>query len=142
MKLPNFFDDLLNWFHPRPMTMLSMGEMAMNSMTGVDNINIPIYIGSPWNTRFYLWSTFDVWDNVGTSPDNKKLILYPPGFPDRPYVEYHDELIRWYDYHLKGIDTGIMDEPPVKMFVMGINKWRFENGMGQILPAASGRFVD
>jgi predicted acyl esterase len=127
MKLPDFFDDLLNWFHPRPMTTLSMGEMALNSMTGVDNIDIPIYLGSPWNTRFYLWPTFDVWEHVGTSPDKKKLILYPPGFPDRPYIEYHDELIRWYDYHLKGIDTGIMDEPPVKMFVMGINQWRFEN---------------
>jgi hypothetical protein len=42
-------------------------------------------------------------------------------------VEYHDELVRWYDYWLKGIDTGILDEPPIKMFVMGINKWRFEN---------------
>jgi predicted acyl esterase len=35
--------------------------------------------------------------------------------------------VRWYDYWLKDIDTGILDEPPIKMFVMGINKWRFEN---------------
>ena len=40
---------------------------------------------------------------------------------------YHDEIVRWYDYWLKEIDTGIMDEPPIKLFVMGINKWRFEN---------------
>ncbi|MCI0712542.1 MAG: CocE/NonD family hydrolase, partial [Chloroflexi bacterium] len=31
---------------------------------------------------------------------------------------------RWYDYWLKGIDNGIMDEPPVKFFVMGANEWR------------------
>ncbi|MDP2917718.1 MAG: CocE/NonD family hydrolase, partial [Dehalococcoidia bacterium] len=28
---------------------------------------------------------------------------------------------------LKGIDTGIMNEPPIKILVQGINKWRYEN---------------
>ena len=31
---------------------------------------------------------------------------------------------RWFDYWLKGIDNGIMDEPRVKVFVMGANRWR------------------
>ena len=35
--------------------------------------------------------------------------------------------LRWYDTRLKGIDTGMDDEPPIKLFVMGSNKWRFEN---------------
>jgi len=35
--------------------------------------------------------------------------------------------LRWFDYWLKGIDTGIMKEPPVRIFVMGENKWRDEN---------------
>ena len=34
---------------------------------------------------------------------------------------------RWYDQRLKGVDTGIDDEPPIKLFVMGANKWRFEH---------------
>lgn len=34
---------------------------------------------------------------------------------------------RWFDYWLKGIDNGVMDEPPVKIFVMGENIWRDEN---------------
>jgi uncharacterized protein len=34
--------------------------------------------------------------------------------------------IRWFDYWLKGIENGIMDEPPVKIFVMGDNTWRDE----------------
>ncbi|MFC1534185.1 CocE/NonD family hydrolase [Thermodesulfobacteriota bacterium] len=34
--------------------------------------------------------------------------------------------IRWFDYWLKGIDNGIIDEPPVKIFVMGDNIWRDE----------------
>lgn len=35
--------------------------------------------------------------------------------------------LRWFDSQLKGIDNGIMDEPPVRIFIMGKNKWRFEN---------------
>lgn len=34
---------------------------------------------------------------------------------------------RWFDNQLKGIDNGILDEPPVKIFVMGENRWRYEN---------------
>ena len=36
-------------------------------------------------------------------------------------------MMRWFDSQLKGIDNGISDEPPVKIFVMGENIWRFEN---------------
>jgi putative CocE/NonD family hydrolase len=35
--------------------------------------------------------------------------------------------IRWFDHWLKGINNGIMDEPPVRIFVMGDNTWRSEN---------------
>jgi uncharacterized protein len=35
--------------------------------------------------------------------------------------------LRWFDYWLKGIDNGIMKEPPVRIFVMGDNIWREEN---------------
>jgi putative CocE/NonD family hydrolase len=33
---------------------------------------------------------------------------------------------RWFDYWLKGIDNGVLDEPPVRVFVMGDNVWREE----------------
>ncbi len=35
--------------------------------------------------------------------------------------------LRWYDAVLKDVDTGIDEEPPVKIFVMGSNEWRLEN---------------
>lgn len=43
------------------------------------------------------------------------------------YVDLNAEDLRWFDYWLKGMDTGIMDEPPIKIFVMGENVWRFEH---------------
>ncbi|MBK9710415.1 MAG: CocE/NonD family hydrolase [Kouleothrix sp.] len=33
---------------------------------------------------------------------------------------------RWFDYWLKGIENGVTQEPPVKIFVMGDNVWRDE----------------
>lgn len=35
--------------------------------------------------------------------------------------------LRFYDYYLKGINTGIENEKPVRLFYMGVNKWRGEN---------------
>ncbi len=36
--------------------------------------------------------------------------------------------LRWYDYLLKGVENGMGSEKPVKLFVMGKNVWREEDG--------------
>jgi uncharacterized protein len=36
-------------------------------------------------------------------------------------------LLRWYDHWLKGNDTGMMDEPPVNIFVRGLEQYRRED---------------
>ena len=41
-------------------------------------------------------------------------------------IDLHEIQLRWFDHWLKGVDTGILDEPPVKIFVMGDNRWRDE----------------
>ena len=35
--------------------------------------------------------------------------------------------LRWFDYWLKGIDNGIAEEPPLRLFIMGRNQWRDEH---------------
>jgi putative CocE/NonD family hydrolase len=35
--------------------------------------------------------------------------------------------LRWFDHWLKGIDTGMLNEAPIKLFVMGANIWRDEH---------------
>jgi len=42
------------------------------------------------------------------------------------YVLRYEIMWRWFDHWLKGIDTGVMDESPVRIFVMGRNRWRDE----------------
>ena len=39
-------------------------------------------------------------------------------------IDLHERQLRWFDHWLKDIDTGIMDEPSVTVFVMGENRWR------------------
>jgi len=41
-------------------------------------------------------------------------------------LNYYDLIKTWFDYWLKGIDTGLADEPPIKLFIMGANTWRDE----------------
>ena len=42
-------------------------------------------------------------------------------------VDMQPVYLRWFDYWLKGMDNGVADEPPIKIFVMGENYWRYEN---------------
>jgi putative CocE/NonD family hydrolase len=58
------------------------------------------------------------------SPDSSKAgdVDYGP----EAKIDMNALVIRWLDYWLKGIDNGIMDEPPIKIFVLGDNKWRYE----------------
>ena len=52
-----------------------------------------------------------------TTGDAQKLFL-------EPVIE--DALVRWYDHWLKGIDNGVMNEPPVRINVRGGEGWRDE----------------
>ena len=46
---------------------------------------------------------------------------------DAAVVDTNALALRWYDYWLKGMDNGLAEEPPVKIFVMGRNEWRYED---------------
>jgi putative CocE/NonD family hydrolase len=74
----------------------------------------------------------------------KKLLIGPwaHGLPDHaipgPNIDYLNEMVRWFSYWLNDEDTGIMDEPPVTVFVQNYSRpnrlrdftkgfWRNEN---------------
>src|SRR5262249_8071158 len=42
-------------------------------------------------------------------------------------IELHAHQLRWFDRFLKEIANNIVEEPPVRLFVMGENRWRDEN---------------
>ncbi len=35
--------------------------------------------------------------------------------------------MKWFDYWLRGNENGVLDDPPIKLFVMGANQWRDES---------------
>jgi predicted acyl esterase len=42
-------------------------------------------------------------------------------------IEFHEkECLPFYEHHLKGVDNGVMDEAPVRIFVRGTNAFRAE----------------
>jgi uncharacterized protein len=87
-----------------------------------ENIRVPSYIGCCWgNYGLHLPGTFRSWENLDVP---KKMMVGPPVYLDRPVYQLQFESLRWFDYWLKGIDTGIMDVPAVRLFVMGTNQWK------------------
>ncbi len=57
----------------------------------------------------------------------KKVLIGPWGhyYPEEkdafpgPRIDARPEYLKWFDHWLKGIDNGVMDEPPVTVFVRG-----------------------
>jgi putative CocE/NonD family hydrolase len=39
-------------------------------------------------------------------------------------IDYDETVLRWMDRWVRGIDNGVDREPPVRVFVMGSNRWR------------------
>jgi len=88
-------------------------------------VKVPTYTGTGWYSYTYkehMMGAINWYTNIKCP---KKLIFTGPAHLDRPFTSLHNEMLRWFDYWLKGINTGIMDEPPVKIWVMGANRWYF-----------------
>ncbi len=45
-------------------------------------------------------------------------------FGEAAVVDFNAEHLRWYEHWLNGTDTGVLDEPRVRYFLMGANEWR------------------
>jgi len=67
-----------------------------------------------------------IWFSNLTVP--QKIILTPWSHNGSGGFDLMAEHVRWFDYWLKGIDNGIMEEPPMVYYVMGApeeSAWRF-----------------
>lgn len=42
-------------------------------------------------------------------------------------IDYNEVVLRWMDRYVRGFENGIDDEGPVRLFVMGRNRWREES---------------
>ncbi len=114
--MPMYFDVLID-----PYDREEFVEYSENSFA---DIKVPTYTGSGWYGYSYKThlNGCQTWFKRIKAP--KKLLLTGPAHLERPFHSFHDEILKWYDKWLKGIDTGIEDEAPVTYWVMGENNWR------------------
>jgi putative CocE/NonD family hydrolase len=114
--MPPFFNVLIDPFDSEAAVEKSEAEF--------DKVKVPTYTGSGWYG--YTYKTHlngcQHWYRNIKAP--KKLLLAGPAHLERPYHTFHSEVLRWHDHWLKGLDTGVMEEPPVRFWVMGLNEWR------------------
>ena len=96
-------------------------------------IQVPAYFMTGWydNLVHEGWRNFKGFTEEGGSEEARKgtKILVGPWQHGgtNSYPELLDVELRWYDYWLKGVQNRIDKEPPIKIFVMGPDVWRFEN---------------
>ncbi|MDR7303013.1 CocE/NonD family hydrolase [Haloactinomyces albus] len=88
-----------------------------NPITLAPNIDIPVYLQIDQGRGWTVDGTIELF-NVLKGPKRLDIGPYPP-MQSRPFVEEHDTMFRWYDYWLKGIDNGVLDEPEVTVSVEG-----------------------
>jgi predicted acyl esterase len=114
---PQIYDLLINPFEDE--------KVVAQAERDFDRVQVPVYTGSGWygySYKTHLNGTQNWYSNI-KSP--KKLALGGPAHLERPFHSFHNEILRWHDHWLKGIDTGVLNEPPVKFWVMGANEWYF-----------------
>lgn len=61
------------------------------------------------------------WTHGGTREPAEKVGEFE--FGKNAVIDVLELQLRWFDYWLKGMNTGIMEEPPVRIYLMGQNRW-------------------
>jgi predicted acyl esterase len=114
--MPPYFDLLVDPYDREEVVEKSEADFA--------KIKVPFYTGSGWYGYTYKTHLNGAQSYFANADAPKKLMFTGPAHLERPFHSFHNEILKWYDHWLKGIDTGIEREPPVKFWVMGANAWR------------------
>jgi predicted acyl esterase len=142
-------DDVLDRTRTRALDDVSWNRVAMT--TNRKYIRIPTYHVGGWYDIFNggTVDNFEYLQNEGAkgARGNQKLMMGPFGhgaltgdleYPGSDRLSLGgDQEIRWFDYWLKGIDNGIMDEPPVSYFMMASAKKGAFSPKNRVLTSAN-----
>jgi predicted acyl esterase len=88
---------------------------------GYDRVQCPVYLIEGW-PDWYASAELRAFQHLQVP---KKVLIGPWGhyYPDEkgafpgPCLDARREYLKWFDHWLKGVDTGVMSEPPVTVFV-------------------------
>ena len=100
-----------------------------SAWASLDRIKVPVMSIAPQGGAMHFRGQLAGFTRIDAP---KKLLVVPPtGFWS--HLRYltnkalNRHMLRWFDHWLKGIDTGLMDEPPVAIFDSGTRQWRYES---------------
>jgi predicted acyl esterase len=124
-------------------------NFAKNSvLTNEKYIHIPIWHNAGWYDIFNdgnRYFTYLQYHGAKGARGNQKLTIAAAGhgglqgdieYPQQSGLRGPNDEMRWWDYWLKGIDTGIMDEPPVTYFMMASGRKGHPSDLSRVIKAA------
>jgi predicted acyl esterase len=117
--MPPYFDVLVNPYDSE--------DAVKKSETDFAKVKVPVYTGSGWYAYTYKTHLNGAQNWFANLDAPKKMLLTGPAHLERPFHSFHSEILKWHDHWLKGLPTGVMEEPPVHYWVMGANEWRTGN---------------
>ncbi|MXY34664.1 MAG: CocE/NonD family hydrolase [Boseongicola sp. SB0664_bin_43] len=107
---------MLDWFrHQRRDKFYAHGSVCENYA----DIEVPVYAVGGWADG-YTNAIFRLLEHL---PGPKKGLIgpwahkYPHFAKPGPRIGFLQECLRWWDQHLKGIETGIMEEPELRAWI-------------------------
>lgn len=97
---------------------------------GLNKIKVPVLSVGAWGkVGLHLRGNLLAYEELKTP---KKLVITGAANVNEALHSFDDPAFHerffkpFYDHHLKGVDNGVMDEPPVKLFIKGQNEYRDE----------------
>ena len=107
---------LLDWFrHQRRDDFYAHGSVCEN----FEDIEVPVYAVGGWADG-YSNAVFRLIEHL---PGPRKGLIgpwahkYPHFAKPGPRIGFLQECLRWWDAHLKGLDTGVMEEPRLRAWI-------------------------
>ncbi len=91
-----------------------------------DTVDVPTLLVTGWYD-FFVRCQIDAFVALQERDIPVKLIVGPGTHGDPPFGAdgLYDYVMEWFEYWLKGIDNGIMDEPLVHYYCMKADEWRW-----------------
>jgi hypothetical protein len=107
---------------------------AISTKEHLDHINIPVFSVGGWYDNF-VQSDLEAYAArhkkssisrilVGPWAHNMSIPFESVDFGADSSVPIRSAQLEWFDQFLMGRDTALLSQPPVKIFVMGANRWR------------------
>ncbi|HHG85686.1 MAG TPA: CocE/NonD family hydrolase, partial [Bacteroidetes bacterium] len=138
-------DDILPGVGNKPIdAFFPVGYLAQ-----INQANIPVYAIDGWYDMANAHAAARIFRNYGGGQN--KLLIGPwnhflaqnvsPFAPGKTEFDYLSEVMKFFDYHLKGKQTGLKDEPAVHYFTLGEEKWNSSATWPPIETKAQGWFL-